>query len=604
MSAFPWGKRITRAADDPAGLAISEGVRSQIIGLSRGAKNANDAMAILNTAEGVLSTLSEITIRMKELAVQASNGTLADQERSFLQTEVDELFEEYGRLVRDARFNELQLLDGSLSSFEVQLGDEAGESSSINLGSAEAHNIFTKAQATGAFEESTSFDNKEGLKRLQDVNNDGRKDLVRFDRDQNQVGVSLADGSGEFLNESISNLNDFIYSESSRFIDLNADGHIDILSIGSSGIDKVVASYGDGQGNFSNSETVFEPGENIFTALEVGDVDGDGNLDFVTNTFFGSLRLHLGDGQGNYEIDDSYGSLLLDGGDFSSTTTSFSDDFESNSFELVDYDQDGDLDIINYYKMQVLANDGSGSFSISQTWGNGFGGNDQGASGDFDGDGDLDLAIHNQGSLLEIRLQESGFNDSINLNIDYDVGSISVQDINSDGFDDLLVTDTDRDLHVYLSDGEGNFEESDQIENAGIALAYDFNGDEVLDILGETTAGGRLSLQRTLAVNGVDRLDVTTQRSAQLSLATISSAQENLAEIRAQLSSQQNKLRFAANNNLITIENLESAKSQILDTDFAQETAELVRTQILQQAQTAVLSQANSSLSLILQLLR
>ena len=110
------GYRINRAADDAAGLAISEKMRSQIRGLDQASSNAADGISMIQTAEGALNESHSILQRMRELAVQAANGTETDSDRSNLQDEIEQLQEELDRIANDTEFNTMPLLDGSLSA--------------------------------------------------------------------------------------------------------------------------------------------------------------------------------------------------------------------------------------------------------------------------------------------------------------------------------------------------------------------------------------------------------------------------------------------------------------------------------------------------------
>ena len=109
------GFSINCAADNAAGLAISEKMRAQIRGLDQAIKNTNDAISLLQTAEGGLNESHDILQRMRELAVQASNGTYTDEDRTAIQLEVDALKDEINRIAGSTEFNTMKLLDGSLS---------------------------------------------------------------------------------------------------------------------------------------------------------------------------------------------------------------------------------------------------------------------------------------------------------------------------------------------------------------------------------------------------------------------------------------------------------------------------------------------------------
>ncbi len=115
------GYRINSAADDAAGLAVSEKMRKQINGLSQAEDNTKNGISLVQTAEGGLNETSSILQRMNTLAVEASNGTYKDADRKNLQMEVNSLKTEIDRISTSTKFNEISLLDGSLSSATMLL---------------------------------------------------------------------------------------------------------------------------------------------------------------------------------------------------------------------------------------------------------------------------------------------------------------------------------------------------------------------------------------------------------------------------------------------------------------------------------------------------
>jgi flagellin len=116
------GQRITRAADDAAGLAISEKLKSQIRSIGQAKRNADDGISLIQTAEGGLSEISNIIIRLRELAVQTASDTIGDTERGFSNIEFQQLKEEVQRIAESSEFNGRQLLDGSGGIAEIQIG--------------------------------------------------------------------------------------------------------------------------------------------------------------------------------------------------------------------------------------------------------------------------------------------------------------------------------------------------------------------------------------------------------------------------------------------------------------------------------------------------
>ncbi len=122
------GLRITRAADDPAGLAISERLRAQIRSLDQAGRNANQGVSLLQTAEGALGEVSNLLIRLRELAVQSANGTTSTQDQETLDAEFQSLVSEIDRIGASTEFAGISLFDGSASSvtFQVGTGTSAG----------------------------------------------------------------------------------------------------------------------------------------------------------------------------------------------------------------------------------------------------------------------------------------------------------------------------------------------------------------------------------------------------------------------------------------------------------------------------------------------
>lgn len=122
MAQLSSGSRITKAADDAAGLGISENLKSQIRSFAQASRNANDAISMVQVAEGGLGEISNILTRMRELGIQSASDTLGDRERSYLQLEVGQLKQEVQRISKTTSFGSTNLLDGSGSKFEIQVG--------------------------------------------------------------------------------------------------------------------------------------------------------------------------------------------------------------------------------------------------------------------------------------------------------------------------------------------------------------------------------------------------------------------------------------------------------------------------------------------------
>ncbi len=189
------GKRINTAADDAAGLSISNRMTSQIRGLDQAVRNANDGISLIQTAEGALDESTNILQRMRELAVQSSNGIYSDSDRATLDAEVQQLVSELDRIAETTSFNGQKILDGSQGTVDLQVGSERAEtisfeieavnSSTLGLGSTtsdlsgadiaaslslDAGDVLINGQALGAFSSTTGATNESLQNLIDDVN--------------------------------------------------------------------------------------------------------------------------------------------------------------------------------------------------------------------------------------------------------------------------------------------------------------------------------------------------------------------------------------------------------------------------------------------------
>ncbi|HOE97031.1 MAG TPA: flagellin, partial [Candidatus Sumerlaeota bacterium] len=144
------GLRINRAGDDAAGLAISEGLRSQIRGLTQAVRNANDGLSLIGTAESAIGTYTDILQRVRELAIQSANDTNSHNNRQALNEESQQLLEELQRIATTVEFNGSRLLDGTFQAKQLQVGAQANQTISIDTGNLLTHNLGKVARATGS----------------------------------------------------------------------------------------------------------------------------------------------------------------------------------------------------------------------------------------------------------------------------------------------------------------------------------------------------------------------------------------------------------------------------------------------------------------------
>ncbi len=145
------GYKINRAGDDAAGLSISEKMRSQIRGLNKASKNAQDGVSLIQTAEGALNEAHSILQRMNELAVQAANDTNTSADRDALQKEIDALTSEIDRIASTTQFNTKNLLNGSFTSKNLQVGALSGQAITITIGTMDAEALSIQSLDVSSF---------------------------------------------------------------------------------------------------------------------------------------------------------------------------------------------------------------------------------------------------------------------------------------------------------------------------------------------------------------------------------------------------------------------------------------------------------------------
>ena len=150
------GYKINRAADDAAGLSISEKMRRQVRGLTQASANAQDGISVVQTAEGALNEVEDMLQRMNELAVKGENGTLTTSDRASIQAEIGQLMSEVDRVQSTTTFNEMNLLDGKFIK-GIQVGAEAGQHIDISI---KNMSMVGLAAYIGTWKDGTSTDSK------------------------------------------------------------------------------------------------------------------------------------------------------------------------------------------------------------------------------------------------------------------------------------------------------------------------------------------------------------------------------------------------------------------------------------------------------------
>lgn len=595
------GQRINRASDDAAGLAISSSLRTDARVFNQGLRNINDGVSLLNIADGTVSQLSEIVTRLQELAEQSANGTFSDDQRVSLDTEAQQLRQEFVRITKTAAFNGINLFSGEIQKLRIQAGVGLDGSLASGLGG---------VMGTGTFGSAISTSSTATMVRAvqsADFNGDGILDIVKSGNG-GILEIALGVGDGTFTESQ-----EFTGVGNGRALevgDFNNDGQIDIASFSDNGASgRLITFLGNGDGTFEIADDQEVDNSNATNDLTLGDFNGDGIIDFATaGAGLGSeIKILSGLGDGTFSLTQTISS--------SATVT---------SLQAADLNGDGLDDLIiggtvtgipSTGSIGVYLNDGGNLSDSLKHPSNSFNGISEISIGDFNGDGIQDL----------IAIGSNGASHSVNTFLGTGDGSftavgsyaftgttnrVATGDTNGDGILDFVVA-TSTGYSSFLGAGDGTFSLEEELTSTssarGIELA-DVDGDGVLDIIG---AGDSAAADTTVRFGDTQDglapildFSLASKSGALQAIPMLSRKLDSLSSQRGVIGSFQSRLQSATHTLAATRENYIAAASRIQDADIADESSKLVRLRILQQGATAVLSQANIQPQIALQLLR
>jgi flagellin len=587
------GLRINKASDDAAGLAIAATLNADSRIFTQAIRNLSDGTSLLSISEGALKQLSEIVIRQTELAEQSANGTYSLTQRAAMQTEVDALSKEQTRIVRTTSFNGIRILDDNASSIYLQAG--AGDNTILKTDSV---NSLRRTVGDGTFAQQSGLSTGEsgGIWSVDtaDFNGDGFTDIISTNPSSELISIFYGNNDGTFQAEvTIGFSGENVYGISVH--DFNNDGRADIATANYPD-NTITIGLNNGSGGF-NLTTVSTGSSDVFRLDGVGDLNGDGIADIAAGNF------------------SSGGVMVM----FGNSNGSFSNPFQAISgvspvAYIADLDNNGVNELITSVgsTTQILNyNNSLGTFTVSQTI------NVDSASisiADFNRDGRKDLFFTK--SAGEFQVWQQTASGTFNHSVTFDYGSngtgSDVADFNGDGYLDIVHSGTVTDfINVILGNGDGTFKApiSQASGNDPWSVkASDLNGDGVADIVtGSATAdstGIQIHFSNVRKTAEAEMFDIMTQATARQTLDKLRSSLDRINSQLGEIGSSQSRLTVATNNLRTSNENYLSAASRIMDVDVAQESAELTRQNILQQAAASVLGQANQQPQLALQLLR
>lgn len=635
MERLSTGKRINSAKDDAAGLAIASRMTSQIKTMAVAARNANDGISMAQTAEGALGEVTNMLQRMKELAGQAANGTLGASERKSLQSEVSQLTAQINDISTKTNFNGTNLLDGTVKSVTLQTGSQAGQTTTVSLASTSAtalglNGYRVEGQATtGRIDSATVA--------VGDVQLNGKNALgtalTAADAETTAASINGNTGQTGVSAKAYNTLSGGpiaaggITATGSLTITVGGGSAVDITGAnGQELVDKINRDVG-GISAQLDSEGKIVLSNDTGKTITIGGT-ASGKAGFTNGTYGGFVALQSSTGEA---IDIKRGTA---GPAASLTALGLNETTATDGVKGASVDQNalGTADDVRINGVAVgKSNDASAASkaaainAVSEKSG-------VTATATTKATVSLDSSKLVAANTLVINgatvaLSNADGNPGMSM-------SDVVMNINAAGISGLVASSDDSG-NLILTSSTGNditLKDGTVATSAGMVTAM--KGDDGTAATG-TTAGaagmtlrGRIELKSdtgaeirvesstsgSLAKIGISAqggsasavggaLNVSTQANASVAMTAIDKALDKISSIRGDLGAVQNRLQVTVNNLTTTSSNLQEARSRIEDTDFSSESTALAKAQILGQASTAMLAQANQSQQGVLKLL-
>jgi len=555
------GKRINSAADDAAGLAISNRQTSQIRGLDQAIRNANDGVSLIQTAEGALDETTNILQRMRELAIQSANGIYSDTDRATLDAEVQQLKAEVDRIADSTSFNGQNILDGSLGEVALQVGSQSNQTIDFSISG------FSTSKLGGAGGDVIGEATTGGLTAITALV--GGNDLTVND-------VAITAHTAGTLNEILAGINSDLEGKGAEFsalVSVEAAAAGDGALIAGTDTMQIEVTNGDG-----NLQTFILTDTASLDEL-VDKINADTS---VTASVSENGRLVLSqEGVVSIEVTGNTAGAREASG--FSTGAAAGQDGVVNNFSLVATDTSSDGSGI---KIEALTAGGASAaeFAALGLNFNDDDGNTVGAALTANATTDVNAGdlIINGVAVGEVEASTVNAAGSINNTIEAInkiSGETGVIAFNAAGTDQLGLRSTD---------------------GSAIAVEYGVNATDA-NVLAIT---GLQEQNAAVGAGSIAGVDVSTAAGAQKAIDTIDTALEQINSSRSELGAVNNRLEFTVSNLGNVSEKTSAARSRIVDADFAAETANLSRAQVLQQASQAMLAQANARPQQVLSLLQ
>ncbi|PIT79834.1 hypothetical protein B9Z39_04635 [Limnohabitans sp. JirII-29] len=613
MERLSTGKRINSAKDDAAGLSISNRMTSQIRGLNMAIKNANDGISLMQTAEGALDEVTSSLQRMRELAVQAANGTNNAQDRAALDAEVQQLKSEIDRTAKTTQFNSINLLDGSFQNKQLQIGDKANQTLKVGIASTKVSDLGLGTSAAGG---NTFIGGRLG-----------------FTNTASTISSSFASGGSLSLviNGTIISK---IKSDTSGANNTKLDIHDVVTAINNSRAGVTASAFNEATAATAGNGVIGSTASLTITVTTVDDaaslaikVSNTNNMQEVVDKInaqggAATVQARIND-EGKLVLFNNSGAKLTVTDTIGGTTvgSNVAVGFKSGDvFQgMLKLESQTDAPI----RVGVLSSSGTpnatdanaalDTLGLVQTYGMRSG----------------DLVTTSPGTSTEqfvdaYTYEGAAITDST---ATWAAGEVKINGV--DIYRSGEQTDTTAkkiQLINTFADQTGVFAQAITNSSGSVAIRLNSVNNRPISVdLGNDTIGtyGGYSSHGLREVNVGDAyydttkptlgnsggssmtgMNVLSAASAADAMKAIDNAIEQVSQSRAQLGAYQNRLNATVNNLSNVVTNTEQSQSRIMDTDYSKETTALAKSQIISQAATAMLAQANQSAQNVMSLLK
>ena len=618
MERLSSGLRVNSAKDDAAGLAIATGMESQIRGINQAIRNANDGISMSQTAEGAMDEMTNILQRVRELAIQSANDTNSASNRASIQAEVDQLYSELDRIATVTQFNGVNVLDGSVGSTTLQIGANAGENLTFSIASVTTRDLNLNA-VSGLGELNGGRVNDANAINTDDVTINGigigavatgNDRALAMETAVNAIsGITGVSASAYNVLEGVGNQTGVTSTLQINGVTLGPTGSMsELIDVINRDVPGVIASVSNSGALSLSNDT----GVDIVIGAggsEVGMVD-DRYRGYLALTSSDQSKIELGTGTAvtanatqvqQFGFNLANGSDSVTGGEVTGAAITGADAIQINGVDLGAVTGTSAADkafAINTITAQT-------GVTASAT-----------------------TEVNYQVQFPNISVSAMTLNGTTIpmaglVSLDAVVNAINTSGIQgvvatADNLTGSLILTSQSGGDVQLSANAGSL-----LDSGGGAVSFPdltrgtitLTGTDGKDILVTSNAASELLKDTALGKLGLTDfggnasaigtgLSVLTVANSENTIDRIDAALEKISNARAGLGAVQNRLASTISNLENVSQNLSSSKSRIVDADFAAETSKLSKAQILQQAGTAMLSQANASTQNVLSLLQ